>query len=114
MLSQKKNEFIRDSAIQRFEIAFELAWKTVKVFVAEEHNAVCSSPRDCFRQAFRLGLVVYDDAWIEMTKLRDYTVHTYDEALAEKIYAQLPMVVAKLTELREALKSKREGEDESL
>ncbi|MFM8312950.1 MAG: nucleotidyltransferase substrate binding protein, partial [Deltaproteobacteria bacterium] len=29
-LAQTKNEFIRDSVIQRFEFSVELAWKTSK------------------------------------------------------------------------------------
>ena len=33
VLSVEKTDIVRDSAIQRFEIAFEMAWKTVKAFL---------------------------------------------------------------------------------
>lgn len=38
VLALEKNEVIRDSAIKRFEIAFELAWKTTKAFLEGYHS----------------------------------------------------------------------------
>ncbi|WP_448568477.1 nucleotidyltransferase substrate binding protein [Thermus sp.] len=32
-LAQPKDEFVRDSAIQRFEFTFELSWKTLKTYL---------------------------------------------------------------------------------
>ena len=90
ILKEKKTDIVRDSAIKRFELVFDLAWKTVKAFLEEEHNVACVSPRMCFREAFRVGLIPYDEYWIRMTSARNYTVHTYKEALAEKIYGELP------------------------
>lgn len=57
VLALPKDPIIRDSAIQRFEIAFELCWKALKVFLQEEHNAVCTSPRTCFKAAFKNGVI---------------------------------------------------------
>ena len=33
-LAQPVNEFVRDSAIQRFEFTFELFWKSLKAYAA--------------------------------------------------------------------------------
>ena len=33
VLDLNPNEFIRDSAIKRFEITFDLAWKTIKEYL---------------------------------------------------------------------------------
>jgi nucleotidyltransferase substrate binding protein (TIGR01987 family) len=88
-LALPKDSIVRDSAIQRFEIAFELCWKTLKAFLEEEHNAVCTSPRTCFKAAFKNALIGDDPFWIDMTKLRNYTVHTYNETLAEYVYGAL-------------------------
>lgn len=106
VLRQEKNEFIRDSAIQRFEIVFELAWKTVKAFVEVYHNARCVSPQTCFKEAFRVGLIEYDNAWIELAKTRNLTVHTYKEKLAEQLYAELPGALEKLQELERKIKER--------
>ena len=50
-LALPKDDIVRDSAIQRFEISFELCWKFLKAYLEEEHNASCTSPRTCFRAA---------------------------------------------------------------
>lgn len=101
-LALPKDDIVRDSAIQRFEIAFELCWKTLKAFLEEEHNAVCASPRACFKAAFKIGIIGDDPFWIDMTKLRNYTVHTYNESLADYVYTRLPAAAGKF---REALKA---------
>jgi len=79
VLKQDKNEFIRDSAIQRFEFTFDLSWKLIKAFIEDEHGIICASPKNCFREAYKLNIIKYDDFWIEMTNMRNQTVHTYKE-----------------------------------
>lgn len=89
-LALPKDPIVRDSAIQRFEIAFELCWKFLKAYLEEEHNAACTSPRTCFRAAFKNGILENDPFWIDLTVLRNYTVHTYNEQLADYVYERLP------------------------
>src|SRR3989338_6728285 len=105
IIQEKKTDIVRDSAIKRFEIMFDLSWKTVKAFLEEKHNISCVSPRTCFREAFRVGLIDYDEAWMKVADDRNYTVHTYKEALAEKIYADLPQALVVFQKLAEALKT---------
>jgi nucleotidyltransferase substrate binding protein (TIGR01987 family) len=88
-LALPKDPIVRDSAIQRFEISFELCWKFLKAYLEEEHNTSCTSPRTCFRAAFRNGVLASDPFWIELTILRNYTVHTYNEQLADYVYDRL-------------------------
>lgn len=107
ILGVPKDDIVRDSAIKRFEIVFDLGWKTLKAFLEEEHNVSCSSPRNCFREAFGQNVIMHDDFWIDVTSLRNYTVHTYKEALAEKVYAGLPRALAYFKELLDILKKKR-------
>jgi nucleotidyltransferase substrate binding protein (TIGR01987 family) len=70
-------------------LSFELCWKFLKAYLEEEHNASCTSPRTCFRSAFRHGVLDDDPFWIDVTVLRNYTVHTYNEQLADYVYSRL-------------------------
>lgn len=106
VLQQEKNEFIRDSAIQRFEFSFELGWKTIKALL-EEKGIRCYSPRDCFREAFQQGLIDYDDVWLEIVRLRNQTTHLYNEEMAEKVYERLEEVLTNFKKLLNSLKKNR-------
>lgn len=103
ILKEVKTDIVRDSAIKRFEILFDLGWKTIKAFAEEYHNAACVSPRECFRAAFKLSLIEYDEYWLAVTKLRNDAVHSYDAELANKIYAELPEVLNAFRKLKESL-----------
>ena len=89
-LNASKNEFVRDSAIQRFEFTLDLSWKMLKAYIEETKGVICHSPKDCFREAYRQKIIQYDDRWIHLVDLRNETVHTYNEDLAEMIYKELP------------------------
>jgi nucleotidyltransferase substrate binding protein (TIGR01987 family) len=89
-LNAPKNEFVRDSAIQRFEFTLDLSWKMLKAYIEESKGIICHSPKDCFREAYRQKIIQYDDRWIHLVDLRNETVHTYNEDLAEMIYKELP------------------------
>jgi len=88
-LALPKDPIVRDSAIQRFEISFELCWKSLKAYLEEQHNAVCTSPRTCFHSAFKHGVIDNDPFWIDLTVLCNYTVHTDNEQLADYVYSRL-------------------------
>lgn len=94
ILKERKSDIVRDSAIKRFELVFDLCWKLVKAYLEEYHNTTCVSPQSCFREAFAKGLFDYDEYWLEIAKLRNRTVHTYSEPLADEIYSQLPKVLS--------------------
>ncbi|KKS38263.1 MAG: hypothetical protein A3G49_02375 [Candidatus Sungbacteria bacterium RIFCSPLOWO2_12_FULL_41_11] len=107
ILKEPKNDIVRDSAIKRFELVFELAWKTTKAYLEDYHNGTCVSPRECFREAFRIGLIEHDEHWIGMTATRNYTVHAYKQALAEKIYVELPQTLIMFKKLAEAFEKNK-------
>lgn len=103
VLKAPKSEMARDSAIKRFELCFELAWKSIQQCVKRQ-GLECRSPADCFRTAFQLGLIKYDQRWVdELIKTRNLTVHTYFEPTAEAVYRRLPEFIRMFQELRESL-----------
>lgn len=105
VLKEPKNSIVRDSATQRFEFSLDLAWKSVKAFLEDKKGITCNSPKDCFREAYQQKLVKYDDAWIKYVDMRNETVHTYKEEIAERIYAELPAALKHFEELLESLKN---------
>jgi nucleotidyltransferase substrate binding protein (TIGR01987 family) len=88
ILTEPKTVANRDSAIKRFELTFELSWKSLKKLL-EARGIACNSPRDCFEKAFHAGAIQDDPLWLKMIEDRNLSVHTYDEQLAEDIYGRL-------------------------
>lgn len=107
VLKEPKNAIIRDSAIQRFEFVLDLAWKSVKAYLEEQKGVICNSPKECFREAYHQGLIEYDDAWIKYVDMRNETVHTYKEEIADKIYAELPSTLKHFKDLLKSIKTTR-------
>lgn len=106
VLKKRKTVIIRDSAIKRFEFSFDLAWKLIKTYLAELEGITCLSPRDCIRQAYKIGLISYRQFWLKMIELRNLTSHTYKEKLAARVYSQLPKALLFFQELLETVKGK--------
>ena len=65
--------------IQMFELAFELAWKTLKDKL-EYDGLKANSPRDVLKIAFQNNYIGHGELWIEALDNRNLLAHTYDEA----------------------------------
>lgn len=90
ILQKEKDDVIRDSAIKRFEFTFDLSWKLIKSFLEEEKGIACTSPKECFREAYHQDIIDYDDFWFKMTDWRNEIVHSYSEAFADFLFGKLP------------------------
>lgn len=104
VMSVPKTDIVRDSAIQRFEFTLDLSWKMIKAFLEEKKGVICASPKDCFREAYRQGIIKYSEEWIKFVDMRNETVHTYQEEVAEKIFSQLPNALKHFEDLLVNLK----------
>ena len=88
-LALPEDPIVRDACLQRFEFTFETAWKAIQADASAE-GLECTSPRDCFRTAFRMGILdLQETSWLKMVEDRNRTSHTYDEETAEEIYRSL-------------------------
>lgn len=85
-LDQPVNDFIRDSVIKRYETTWETGWKMLKLWLSYQ-GIMTSSPRDVWKEAFAIGVLgAQADIWSMAQKMRNFTLHTYDEAIAEDVH----------------------------
>jgi nucleotidyltransferase substrate binding protein (TIGR01987 family) len=81
-LAQKKDDFLRDSVIQRFEFCVELAWKTAKKVMGTSTTA----PKDVIRELAQAGYINDVTLWLTSIDKRNLSSHSYKEEIAEDVY----------------------------
>ena len=89
----------KDATVQRFEFTFELAWKTIREYLIDQGIRNCNSPKSCIREAARLDVIDNPEEWIEYLKSRNFTVHAYNEEIADEVYrkaVEFPKEIDKL------------------
>jgi nucleotidyltransferase substrate binding protein (TIGR01987 family) len=82
------NSLVIDGTIQRFEFVIELYWKAFKRLL-EREGIQANTPRESIKQAYQVGWIEDEDAWLEMLRDRNETSHVYDEATARRIYESI-------------------------
>lgn len=78
----------RDSAVLRFELAYELMWKHLQAMVRQEGLA-SAGPRQAFVNAHRMGWIDDEVIWDEVIRARNTAIHIYHEKLAESLALKL-------------------------
>jgi nucleotidyltransferase substrate binding protein (TIGR01987 family) len=94
--------------IQCFEYTHELAWKTLKDLLETHGVSEIFGSKDATREAFRLGILVQGETWMDMIKSRNQTSHLYDKKLVEessnlildKFFSELNFLENKLNDLK--------------
>lgn len=77
-----------DACIQRFEFVFELSWLLLKRVIQVRGKEV-AFPKDVLKEAYASHLIDDEALWLQMLNDRNQSSHTYDEELADKIYANI-------------------------
>jgi nucleotidyltransferase substrate binding protein (TIGR01987 family) len=80
------NQLEKEGCIQRFEYAFELAWKTMKDFLEGEGLSLpVITPATVIRAAFEARLIQDGQAWMDALDARNKMSHTYDFSKFEQV-----------------------------
>ncbi len=106
ILTETNTQIVRDAAIKRYELCYELAWKSVQEALKNEGLEICKSPKSCFKQAFKQGWIIKEEPYAVMVQNRNLTTHTYNEELAEEIYNSLGNYLSLLESLLAKLTSR--------
>ena len=86
----------RDACIQRFEYGVELSWKVaMKAF-----GSMTAAAIPAIREMARDNLIDDPQIWFDFVEARNNSSHSYDENVAQKVFAvaiRLPSEARKLT-----------------
>ena len=82
VLSLPLDDVVRDASIQRFEFCIELAWKTARKVMGTQATA----PKQVVRGMLQNGLVDATEPWFEALDMRNLSVRTYNEEVAQEVY----------------------------
>jgi len=91
IVDEPYSTIVRDASIKRFEYSFDIFWKLIKDYLRVQEGIECASPKSCFREAFKVGVLSEEETVkvLEMTDDRNLSTHTYDEEAIEEIYQQV-------------------------
>ena len=73
--------------IQGFEFTHELAWNVLKDYLEYEGIKGIIGSRGAVREAFKRGLIVDGEAWMDMIEKRNLSSHTYNPDVAADVAA---------------------------
>ncbi len=99
-----ENSLIVDGTIQRFEFTIELYWKMLKRLLARE-GIDARTPRQTLKEAYQVGWLSNEQAWLQMLKDRNSTSHVYSEAMARKIVKNISEYFPEMKNTFEKLES---------
>lgn len=69
----------KEGTVQRFEVAVELAWKTLEDYLEHEGRVMTTlTPRAVIKEAFAARILGDGQLWIDMLDHRNLLAHTYD------------------------------------
>jgi len=75
----------QQGVIQAFEYNYELAWNVLKDFYENQGEQNIQGSRDAIKLAFKRGIIINGDVWMNMIKSRALTSHTYNEETTREI-----------------------------
>ncbi len=85
------SDISRDSTLLRFELASELAWKVLKIYLENKLQIQSSYPVQIYREALKAQILDVSDAEcaLEMVRDRNRMVHDYNQDWADELYKRI-------------------------
>ena len=83
------SELEQQGLIQGFEFTHELAWNVLKDYLDETGISGIVGSKGATREAFKNGLIVDGESWMEMIKARNLSSHTYNQDIAEEVVTDI-------------------------
>lgn len=83
------SELEQQGLIQGFEFTHELAWNVLKDYLEETGISGIIGSKGATREAFKNGLIVDGESWMEMIKSRNLSSHTYNQDTAEEVVTNI-------------------------
>lgn len=79
------------SVIKNFELTYETCWKFLRHYLFEKEGIEANSPRMVFRVCSERGILPQDlvEELMLLIDVRNQTVHTYDQEIAERVIADI-------------------------
>ena len=109
------SEMLKEGLIQRFEYTHQLAWNVMKDYAEYQGNNEIGGSRDATREAFKMGLLVNAEGWMDMIKSRNETSHTYNEVTANEIIRKIINLYSTLfIDFNKKMESLRTGRQQGL
>lgn len=82
----------KEGCIQRFEYAFELAWKVMKDYLESEGLVISPlTPAHVIRTAFTARLIADGQLWMDALDARNKMSHVYDLAQFEAVLRDIQL-----------------------
>lgn len=79
------SELEQQGLIQGFEFTHQLAWNVLKDYLEEQGFVDIIGSKNATREAFKNGLIVDGEVWMDMIKARNLSSHTYQFEVAQSL-----------------------------
>ena len=109
-LSHLDRDAIRESVIQRFEVAYDVLWKAIKRYLMFTLGLpdIPNSPKPILRLAYENGILSADISfWLKVADARVATSHDYSSAKADACIELLPTFLDALVPMVALLENSR-------
>jgi len=108
---QAEYRTFRAGAIQNFEFTYELSWKAMRVWLAENIGKTVVdgiTRKELFRFAAENKLIDDTKVWFTYHQLRNQTSHTYEAATAIEVFRQVGSFLISAQTLLSTLNAKND------